>query len=83
MTFNVSARHDWIEYVGGTTNPHVVASWQPISPAFMLRASYGTSFTAPPIGLLRPQTQVVNAVLIYPQFNNQTIPTDVLTGGNP
>ena len=40
----------------------------------MLRASYGTSFTAPPISLLRPQTQVVNAVLIYPQFNNQTIP---------
>ena len=83
FTFNVSARHDWIEDVGGTTNPHVVASWQPISPAFMLRASYGTSFTAPPIDLLRPQTQVVNAVLIYPQFNNQTIPTDVLTGGNP
>jgi iron complex outermembrane recepter protein len=83
FTFNVSARHDWIESVGGTTNPHFVTSWQPISPAFMLRASYGTSFTAPPIDLLRPQTQVVNAVLIYPQFNDQTIPTDVITGGNP
>jgi iron complex outermembrane receptor protein len=83
LTVNVSARQDWIESVGGTTNPHLVASWQPISSAFMLRASYGTSFTAPPISLLRAQTQVVNAVLIYPQFNNQTIPTDVISGGNP
>jgi iron complex outermembrane recepter protein len=89
LTVDVSGRYDEIESLGGTsnphvgtTNPHVVASWQPISPAFMLRASYGTSFVAPPISLLRPQTQVVNAVLIYPQFNNQTIPTDVITGGN-
>jgi len=82
FTFNLSGRHDWIEDVGGTTNPHVVASWQPISPAFMLRASWGTSFTAPPIDLLRPQTMVENTVLIYPQFNDQTIPTDVITGGN-
>ncbi len=83
LTVNLSARHDWIESVGGTTNPHVVASWQPLSPAFMLRGSYGSSFTAPPISLLRPQTQVLNTVLIYPQFNNQTIPTNVITGGNP
>lgn len=83
LTFDVSARHDWIESVGGTTNPHIVASWQPLSPVFMLRASYGTSFTAPAISLLRPQTQVLNTVLIYPQFNDQTIPTDVITGGNP
>jgi iron complex outermembrane recepter protein len=83
LTLDVSARHDWIESVGGTTNPHYVAVWQPVSAAFQLRASYGTSFTAPPIDLMRPQTQVVNTVLIYPQFNNQTIPTDVVTGGNP
>ncbi len=83
LTVNVSVRHDWIQNVGGTTNPHYVVSWQPFSPVFMLRASYGTSFTAPPISLNNSQTQVVNAVLIYPQFNNQTIPTDVITGGNP
>ena len=89
LTVNVSGRYDDIESLGdttnpheGTTNPHIAASWQPISPDFMLRASYGTSFVAPPISLLRPQTQVVNAVLIYPQFNNQTIPTNVITGGN-
>jgi iron complex outermembrane recepter protein len=83
LTVDASVRHDWIESVGGTTNPHYVVAWQPVSPAFMLRGSYGTSFTAPPISLLRAQTQVVNAVLIYPQFNNQTIPTDVIAGGNP
>lgn len=83
LTVNVSARHDWIQNVGGTTNPHYAVSWQPVSPVFMLRASYGTSFTAPPISLLNAQTQVVNAVLIYPQFNNQTIPTNVISGGNP
>ena len=83
LTVNISARHDWIETAGGTTNPHLVASWQPLSPAFMLRTSYGSSFTAPPISLLRPQTQVLITVLIYPQFNNQTIPTNVIVGGNP
>ena len=83
LTVNISVRHDWINPGGGTTNPHYVVSWQPLSPAFMLRASYGTSFTAPPLSLLRAQTQVLNTVLIYPQFNNQTIPTNVITGGNP
>jgi iron complex outermembrane receptor protein len=83
LTVNFSARHEWIESVGGTTNPHLAVSWQPISAAFMLRASYGTSFRAPPINLLRPTTNTINAVLIYPQFNNATIPTDVIVGGNP
>ena len=78
-----SARHDWIESVGGTTNPHVVVSWQPVSSAFMVRASYGESFRAPPINLLTSTQTIVNDYLIYPQFGGKQLPTDVVEGGNP
>lgn len=83
LTVNLSARHDWIESVGGTTNPHIVASWQPLSSAFMLRASYGTSFRAPPINLLTSTQTVVNDYLIYPNKGGIQLPTDVIEGGNP
>jgi TonB dependent receptor len=83
LTVNLAARHERIESVGGTTNPHLAVSLQPISAASMPRASYGTSFRAPPINLLRPTQTIVNAFLIYPQFNNIRIPTDVIEGGNP
>ena len=83
LTANLSARHEWIESVGGTTNPHVAISWQPISADFTVRASYGSSFKAPPINLLRATQTVVNDFLTYPQFNNQQLPTDVILGGNP
>ena len=54
LTVNVSGRHDWIRDTSGGDNQSALrVSWQPVSPAFMLRASYGTSFTAPPISLLR------------------------------
>jgi iron complex outermembrane receptor protein len=83
LTVNLSARHEWIEKVGGTTNPHLAVSWQPIGAAVMLRGSYGTSFAAPPINLLRPTSNTINTILIYPQFGNQSLPTDVTVGGNP
>jgi iron complex outermembrane receptor protein len=81
LTVNVSARHDWIESVGGTTNPHIVASWQPVSSDFMLRGSYGSSFRAPPINLLSETQTVINAYLNYP--GGVQLPTDVIEGGNP
>jgi iron complex outermembrane recepter protein len=83
LTLNLSGRHDWIESVGGTTNPHIVASWQPISSDFMLRGSYGTSFRAPPVNLLTATRTVVNDYLIYPNLGNIQLPTDVIEGGNP
>jgi iron complex outermembrane receptor protein len=83
LSVNLSARHEWIETVGGSTNPHVAVSWQPFSAAVMLRGSYGTSFRAPPINLLRQTSTIVNDYLVYPQFNNMQLPTDVVEGGNP
>lgn len=82
LTANLSLRHDWIEAVGGTTNPHFALSWQPISEAFMLRGSYGTSFRAPPINLLTSAQTVTNDYLNYPKLGIQ-LPTDVIEGGNP
>jgi iron complex outermembrane receptor protein len=82
LTANLSVRHDWIEAVGGTTNPHFALSWQPISEAFMLRGSYGTSFRAPPINLLTSAQTVTNDYLNYPKLGIQ-LPTDVIEGGNP
>lgn len=81
VTINVSARHDWIESVGGSTNPHIVASWQPVSSDFMLRGSYGSSFRAPPINLLTATQTVTNDYLNYP--GGVQLPTDVIEGGNP
>jgi iron complex outermembrane recepter protein len=82
LTANVSVRHDWITSIGGTTNPHFVASWQPFSPAFMLRGSYGTSFRAPPINLLTATQTIMDDYLMYPKFGRE-LPTDVIEGGNP
>jgi iron complex outermembrane recepter protein len=82
LTANLSLRHDWIESVGGTTNPHFALSWQPFSEAFMLRGSYGTSFRAPPINLLTSAQTVTNDYLNYPKLGIQ-LPTDVIEGGNP
>jgi len=82
LTVNVSARHEQIEGVGGTTNPHLAVSWQPISADFMLRASYGSSFRAPPINLLRNTQQIVDDYLNYPALGIQ-LPTEVIEGGNP
>jgi iron complex outermembrane recepter protein len=82
FTANLSVRHDWIESVGGTTNPHFALSWQPISEDIMLRGSYGTSFRAPPINLLTSTQTIVNDYLNYPKLGVQ-LPTDVVEGGNP
>jgi iron complex outermembrane receptor protein len=83
LTANLSVRHDWIESVGGTTNPHFALSWQPISDAFMFRGSYGTSFRGPPINLLTSTQTIVNDYLNYPKLGNIQLPTDVIEGGNP
>jgi iron complex outermembrane receptor protein len=68
--------------VGDTFNPRLAVAWQPWSDALTLRTSFGTSFNAPPIDLLRAEQELVNAVLFYPELG-QSVPTDVLVGGNP
>ncbi len=82
LTVELSGRFEDIEDVGDTFNPRLAVAWAPVSDAFTLRASYGTSFTAPPIDLLRAEQVLVNAVIFYEEFD-QDIPTDVLEGGNP
>lgn len=82
LKMELSGRYEDIEDVGGTFNPRLAVAWQPVSDAFTLRASYGTAFTAPPIDLLRAEQVLVNEVLFYPELD-QSIPTDVLQGGNP
>jgi iron complex outermembrane receptor protein len=82
LTAELSGRFEQIGDVGDTFNPRIAFAWSPLSDAFTLRASYGTSFNAPPIDLLRADQVLVNAVLFYPDLG-QEIPTDVLEGGNP
>ncbi len=82
LTVEFSARYEDIEAVGDTFNPRIAFAWQPVSDAFTLRASYGTSFNAPPIDLLRAEQVLVNDVLFYPDLDRD-IPTDVVQGGNP
>ncbi|MBL8270938.1 TonB-dependent receptor domain-containing protein, partial [Steroidobacter sp.] len=82
FTMEVSGRYESIQEVGDTFNPRVAMSWQPISDAFTVRASYGRSFKAPPINLLRADQRLVNEVLYYPELG-VTLPTDLLIGGNP
>lgn len=81
LTVELSGRIESIEEVGDTFNPRIATSWQPFDDSFTLRASYGTSFTAPPIDLLRAEQHVTGAILLYPDLGFR--PTDVRVGGNP
>jgi iron complex outermembrane receptor protein len=82
LIVELSGRAESIEGVGDTFNPRLAVAWQPWSDALTLRTSFGTSFNAPPIDLLRAEQELVNAVLFYPELG-QSVPTDVLVGGNP
>lgn len=82
LTVEMSGRYESIEDVGDTFNPRLAASWQPFSDRLTLRASFGRSFKAPPIDLLRAEQRLVNEVLYYPGLD-ETLPTDLLVGGNP
>lgn len=80
LTAQLSGRTEWLK-VDTTTNPHLSLSWQPVSDAFMMRASYGTSYVPPPLALKQDAQYVINYVLTYP--DGQSLPTDVIEGGNP
>ena len=48
LTLTLSGRHDKYSDVGGTTNPKVGASWEPLE-GLRLRGNYSKSFVAPAI----------------------------------
>jgi iron complex outermembrane recepter protein len=80
LTLQLSARTEWLD-ADTTTDPHLSVSWHPISDAFMLRASYGTSYVPPPLYLKTSEQYTINYVLAYP--DGSFLPTDVIEGGNP
>ncbi len=50
LELNLSGRHDDYSDFGSTTNPKIGILWEPVEP-LRLRASYGTSFAPPKLGL--------------------------------
>lgn len=78
-----AARYDHYNDFGGTFNPQVAVEWE-VDRALMLRASYGTSFRAPPLfELYSPQIRVPNSTVTDPRRNNEIALATVQTAGNP
>ena len=79
----VAGRFDHFSDFGSTTNPQYGLQWRPIS-GFLVKATYGDTFTAPPLyDLYSPVVRNYPSFLQDPAHNNQFVPVTILTGGNP
>jgi iron complex outermembrane receptor protein len=83
LGLDVAARYEDIERVGSRTDPTVSIRWEPIANSIAVRATYGTSFRAPPLTAVdAPTVSAGGSALINPatgQFADYT----VVSGGNP
>ena len=80
----VAVRYDHYSDFGGTTNPQYALEWRPAN-RWLVRATYGETFRAPPLyDLYSPVlTRSPGAFVNDPQTGHQQVPVTTLTGGNP
>lgn len=79
---DVAARYENIEQVGSRTDPTISVRWEPLADTLAFRASYGTSFRAPPLtSMYAPVTTAGGAALINPATGLYQ-DYAVTTGGN-
>ncbi len=83
LTVTGAARYDHYSDFGSTFNPQIALEWE-VDRALMLRASYGTSFRAPPLfDLYQPVIVVPSQAITDPRRNNEQYTTPSQRAGNP
>ena len=83
LSLTLAGRHDDYDDFGTTFNPQYQVLWR-LSTDWSINGSYGTSFRAPALfELYGPRFQAAGAVITDPRRNGETVPVNVISGGNP
>ena len=82
LDLSLAVRYDDYSDVGGTTNPKYGLTWAPID-GLQFKASYGTSFRAPTLGDLLPDTVIYQRQLVDPLSPTNQSTGLLYSGGNP
>jgi iron complex outermembrane receptor protein len=82
LGIDVSARYESIQNVGSRTDPTLSVRWEPLANSVALRASYGTSFRAPPLTSAYAPVVLEGAAPLINPATGQYANYDVIAGGN-
>ncbi|WP_415923092.1 TonB-dependent receptor domain-containing protein [Steroidobacter sp.] len=83
LELSAAVRHEEYNDFGSTTNPQVSLRWLPFGEDWVVRASWGTSFRAPPVDVLNAAQQTFQAFSYFDPVQNIGVDPIVTTGGNP
>ncbi|MEO8313206.1 MAG: TonB-dependent receptor [Pseudomonadota bacterium] len=94
LNLDLSARYDYYDTVGGTTNPRIGATWEPVE-GLRIRGSWSTAYTAPtvvdetPTGSMDASVQILQTgtggalLLAGDPLSNLSRPSLVVGGALP